>query len=125
MSSTICSNGSRAGRSWGRRGGVALLLLALASGMATAARAAPVTPTDPHQVLERLPPREGPAWISIREWKAKLAAEPGNARAAAELAREYLALVRQTGEPRLLAYAHGALARWDDEREPPGHRGGS
>ena len=115
MSSTICSSGSRGLR---RRAGAALLLLALASGE-TPARAAPTLPSDPHQVLEQLPPREGPAWTKIRELKAQLAAEPGDARAAADLAREYLSLVRHTGEPRLLAYAHTALARWDDELEPP------
>jgi hypothetical protein len=78
-----------------------------------------MTPTDPQQVLERLPPRDGPAWAAIREAQAKLAAEPGDARTAAALAREYLTLVRKTGEPRLLAYAHRALARWDDQTEPP------
>jgi tetratricopeptide (TPR) repeat protein len=70
-------------------------------------------------VLERLPLREGPAWAAIRELQARLAAEPGEAQTAAALAREYLTLVRQTGEPRLLAYAHRALARWNDEPEPP------
>ncbi|HEY3516572.1 MAG TPA: hypothetical protein VGL98_05945 [Gammaproteobacteria bacterium] len=78
-----------------------------------------MTPTDPQQVLERLPLRQGPAWAAIRALQARLAAEPDDARTAAELAREYLTLVRQTGEPRLLAYAHRALARWSGEPDPP------
>src|SRR5262245_13385849 len=100
MSSMICSSGRTARRSWGRRVGAALLCLA----SITWAAAAPTTPTDPQQVLEKLPLREGPAWSALRELQGKLAAEPDNARAAAMLAREYLTLVRQTGEPRLLAY---------------------
>jgi len=115
MSSMICSSGPLAGRSWGRRVGAALLCLAAT----TWAAAAPVTPTDPQQVLEKLPLRQGGAWSAIRELQAKLAAEPDNARAAAALAHEYLTLVRQTGEPRLLAYSHRALARWNGEPDPP------
>ena len=115
MSSMICSRGQLARRSWGRRVGAALVFLA---GAASAA-AAPVTPTDPQQILERLPLREGPAWTAIRELQARLAAEPDDTRTAAALAREYLTLVRQTGEPRLLAYAHRVLARWNDEPDPP------
>src|SRR5688572_10500896 len=115
MSSTICSSGQSADRSWGRRIGAALLCLAATTGAA----AAPETPTDPQQVLERLPLREGPAWTAIRELQARLTADPDDARTAAALARVYLTLVRQTGEPRLLAYAQRALARWNGEREPP------
>jgi hypothetical protein len=119
MSSMTCSSGGSAGRSWGRRASAALVFLAVAAGAAKDGAAAPVTPTDPQQVLERLPPRDGPEWIAIRESQARLAAEPGDALTAAALARRYLALVRRTGEPRLLAYAHRALVRWDDTAEPP------
>ena len=107
--------GSNSHRSGGRRFGAAVLLLALGG----AADAAPFVPADPDAVLERLPQRDGADWDAIRALNARLAAQPGDAAAAAALARRYLELYRSSGDPRLVAYGRRALVRWDADATPP------
>lgn len=104
----------------GRRVGAALLAAAGVLGAAArSATAAPFVPSGPEIVLEVLPPRTGAAWEAIRELHAELATRPGDARAAALLARRYLELNRGSGDPRLVAYARRALASWDSDAAPP------
>jgi hypothetical protein len=102
-------------RSGWRRFGAAVLLLALGG----AADAAPFVPTDPDAVLERLPSRDGADWDAIRDLHLRLAAQPGDATAAAALARRYLELYRASGDPRLVAYGRRALGHWDGDSLPP------
>ena len=84
-----------------------------------AAVAAPFVPSDDALILERLPPRDGAAWDAIRALHAALAQNPADASVAAELARRYLELNRSVGDPRLVAYASRALARWEGAAAPP------
>jgi Tfp pilus assembly protein PilF len=109
--------GSNDSRSGGRRVGAALVLLLVAVG--GAAVAAPVVPSDPALILERLSPRDGEAWDDIRALHAGLAERPEDASVAAELAQRYLERNRGVGDPRLVAYASRALAHWDDVAAPP------
>jgi hypothetical protein len=109
----ICSNSNSVHRSGWRRVCAAVLLLASGVAFNGAATAAPVVPSDPALILERLSPRDGAEWEAIRALHAQLAADPGDTAAAAELARRYLTLNRAVGDPRLVAYAHRALVAWD------------
>ena len=102
-------------RSGWRRVGAAVLFVALGGGV----EAAPFVPSDPEAVLERLPPRDGADWDAIRDLHVQLAARPDDARISATLARRYLELNRRSGDPRLVAYARRALARWDGDATPP------
>jgi hypothetical protein len=113
-----CSNSNSVYRSGWRRVRAAVLFLASGVAFASAAAAAPVVPNDPALILERLPPRAGVEWEAIRALHAQLAADPGDSAAAAELARRYLTLNRAVGDPRLVAYAHRALAVWDAVAAP-------
>ena len=97
----------------------AAVLFLLSNAALGVAIAAPVVPTDAAVILERLPPRDGAAWDDIRVLHAALAENPADAAVAAELARHYLALNRSVGDPRLVAYASRALARWDGVAAPP------
>jgi hypothetical protein len=98
---------------------VSAAILFLAGTTVGSASASPFVPTDPDAVLERLPARDGAEWAGIAELHARLAAEPGDAATAAALARSYLELNRRRGDPRLVAYADRALARWDGDAAPP------
>jgi hypothetical protein len=106
-------------RSGWRRICAAVLFCAAALALAGAADAAPFVPKNPNVVLERLPPRDGADWDAIRDLNARLAARPDDASTAAALARRYLELNRRSGEPRLVAYAARALARWESDPAPP------
>jgi Tfp pilus assembly protein PilF len=102
---------------WRRARAAVLFLLGYAA--LAAVVAAPVVPQDPQSILERLPPRDGAVWDEIRALHLALAENPADAQVAANLARSYLALNRGVGDPRLVAYASRALARWDGDAAPP------
>ena len=96
---------------------VLLLYLALA---AQSAPAAPFTPSDAKQVLERVPVRAGN--LRARELQALRAAvqrEPRNADVAAQLARRWVEDALADGDPRFVGYAQAALALWWNESAPP------
>jgi hypothetical protein len=106
-------------RSGWRRARAAILVLASGVALGGPAVAAPFVPRDADAVLERLPRRVGPEWEAVRALHAQRAANPDDAGVAARLAQSYLALNRGIGDPRLIAYARQALARWDGVAAPP------
>jgi tetratricopeptide (TPR) repeat protein len=88
--------------------------------LAPTAQAAPFTPRDDAQVLERVPLRAGTA--SARELKALREAvqrEPRNAEAAAALAARWIDDALADGDPRFVGYAQAALAPWWSQAAPP------
>jgi hypothetical protein len=89
-------------------------------GWPATAQAAPFTPRDDAQVLERVPPRAGNA--RARELQALRDAarrEPRNADAAAALAARWIEDALAEGDPRYVGYAQAALAPWWAEAAPP------
>lgn len=93
------------------------LCLALA---AAPAPAAPFTPSDDAQVLERVPQRAGnPRARELQALRATLQREPRNAQAAAALAQHWIENALAEGDPRYVGYAQAALAPWWDEPAPP------
>lgn len=96
---------------------VLLLYLALA---AQSAPAAPFTPSDDKQVLERVPVRAGnPRARELQALRAAVQREPRNADAAAQLARHWVEDALADGDPRFVGYAQAALAPWWNESAPP------
>ncbi len=96
-----------------------LLLLSLCWLMPSA-HAAPFTPTDDRQVLERVPVRAGSArareLLALREAVRR---EPRNADAAARLAQRWVEDALAEGDPRYVGYAQAALAPWWTDAAPP------
>jgi Tfp pilus assembly protein PilF len=90
-----------------------MLLALLCSAVAVPAAAAPYTPGQDSEVLERLPRKRGdPLAEELRTMRAELAANPSDADAAARLARRYFELSLAEGDPRYVGYAEGALRPW-------------
>jgi hypothetical protein len=84
------------------------------------AAAAPYTPSNDQQVLERLP--SGASAPRLRELAAlrrQLSAEPRNADLAVQLARRYYEETAAEGDPRYIGYAQAALAPWWELPDPP------
>jgi len=83
------------------------------------ARAEPRVPASDAEVLEQVanpvPRRRQP----LSDERLALRARPGDAIAAAALAREYVDLARQTGDPRYTGRAQAVLSPWWREPEPP------
>ncbi len=97
----------------------ALLLTCLALA-ALGVRAAPFTPADDKQVIERVPVRAGnPRARELQALRAAVQREPGNADAAAQLARRWVEDALAEGDPRYVGYAQAALAPWWNEPAPP------
>jgi Tfp pilus assembly protein PilF len=87
---------------------------------AGAVHAVPRVPAHDDEVLEQLPYRaDDPVTVRLRAERLRLAQEPGNVRLAVHLAREYLELGRESGDPRYAGYAQAALMRWWDLPAPP------
>jgi len=79
------------------------------------ARGAPYVPRSDAEVLEQLPYRaDDPRTARLHAERAHLAQRPDDARLAVRLAREYLELGRESGDPRYSGYAQAALMRWWD-----------
>jgi Tfp pilus assembly protein PilF len=97
-----------------------LLLLLLLCLLVSGARAAPFTPSDDQQVLERVPVRAGnPRARELQALRAAVQREPRNAEAAAQLARHWIEGALADGDPRFVGYAQAALAPWWKEGAPP------
>lgn len=85
----------------------------LCGAFAGLAAAAPYTPKEDREVLERLPTRRGdPVTEELRALRKTLAASPSDAGAAASLARRYFELSLAEGDPRYVGYAEAALRPW-------------
>jgi Tfp pilus assembly protein PilF len=96
---------------------IAALFLCLG---ALPARGAPYVPRSDAEVLEELPYRAGdPLTARLRAERAQLARRPDDTRLAVHLAREYLEVGRESGDPRYAGYAQAALMRWWDLPAPP------
>jgi len=81
--------------------------------------AAPFVPTDPKEVLERLP--EAPADSlarDLRQMRRELARDPHNLELAIRVARRYIERARAEADPRYLGYAQAALAPWWNLNSP-------
>lgn len=97
---------------------VSCLLLAMAA--ALAAHAAPFTPGDDAQVLERVPARSSnPRARELQSLRAAAQREPRNVEAAVTLARRYVEQALAEGDPRYVGHAQAVLAPWWDEAAPP------
>lgn len=82
--------------------------------------AAPYTPADDGQVLERLPFKANdPISRELRQMRADLQRNPNDLATAVRLARRYYSLVGEEGDPRYLGYAQAALAPWWTISNPP------
>lgn len=93
--------------------------VSLALGMDTA-WAEPFRPADPAMVLEKLPLKPAdPKMRELRNFRADLAAKPGDLALATRLAWRYFELVSAEGDPRYVGYAQAALSPWWSESSPP------
>ena len=80
----------------------------------------PFVPRDGSQVLETLRTTAFDAKArEIRELRARLAADPGNAALACQLARRCIERSRSDADPRYLGRAQAALGPWWDAAHPP------
>lgn len=92
-----------------RAAGAALLGLASLSG--PAAWAAPYTPANDSEVVERLPGRASdPAIRRVESLRRQLAARPDDATLRVEIARRYFDLAMAQGDPRYVGYASATIA---------------
>src|SRR5437867_3388750 len=94
---------------------LAALLLA-----AAAAGARPITPASDSEVIETLP-LAGAQRSQLQRLRHAVAARPGDAALATQLARKLLEQARRDGEPRFAGQALAVLRRWaDDSRDDGG-----
>ena len=98
---------------------VLAVLAGTGAGLAsTAVGAAPRLPTDPAEVLQRLPMRPGDATArELAGLRAAVArAAPGDPLPAAELAGRYFELAMARGDPRFIGYADAVMAPFAGSR---------
>lgn len=81
--------------------------------------AAPFTPTDDAQVLERPPDRGAGPYTELKVLRAALALAPTDVGRATALATGYIRVSRAEGDPRYLGYAQAALGPWWHQPSPP------
>jgi tetratricopeptide (TPR) repeat protein len=103
---------------------LALGAVGLATALTLAAFAAPnrantgaptYVPTDPHQVIAKVPPRD-PEEVAARK---DLAQAPDSVELAADLARRDIQRYRELSDPRYLGRAQATLGRWWKLADPP------
>ncbi len=83
-------------------------------------QAAPHTPTQDSQVLERLPQRAAdPAARELQALRQAWRAQPADPLPAAALARRYVQEMSTSGDPRYIGYAQAALQPWWASSAPP------
>ncbi|MEO8426530.1 MAG: tetratricopeptide repeat protein [Verrucomicrobiota bacterium] len=96
------------------------LAVSVCLGAVEPGRTTPFTPSDDHQVLERLPAKTSSADLLIlRRARAALTNDPENLQTSLRLARDYIAKSRAESDPRYLGYAQATLAPWWDSPDPP------
>jgi hypothetical protein len=96
-----------------------LLGLVLACAV-SAVSAAPFTPSDDKQVLERVPARAGnPRARELQALREASQREPRNVEAAVRLVRRYFEQAQAEGDPRPMGPAQAVLAPWWNEAAPP------
>ena len=84
------------------------------------ASAAPYTPANPAQILERLPYRPNdPVARELKNLRLQLASDPGKLPLAIKVARRYVEIGRNTSDPRYAGYAEAALRPWWSSNDPP------
>jgi hypothetical protein len=88
--------------------------------LCSVAGAAPFTPANDAQVLERLPVRAAdPVAVELRRLRAAVAAAPKDPAAADALARRYFDLAMAEGDPRYVGYAQAVLQPWPEAAGTP------
>lgn len=93
-------------------------MLAAASVVPSPAHAEPIVPKDDAEVIEVLS-STGSSRAEERRLRRELAAQPGNAVLAAELARLYIEQARESGDPRPAGQALAVLRAWPDPSGAP------
>jgi Tfp pilus assembly protein PilF len=94
----------------------ALFALAMVAGDCAAA---PFVPSDPSEVLERLPEAAtDPAARELRQMRRELSRDARNLDLAVRVARRYIEKARTEADPRYLGYAQAALGPWWDAPSP-------
>ncbi|MGR8941082.1 MAG: hypothetical protein ACU83V_01845 [Gammaproteobacteria bacterium] len=83
------------------------------------AAAASYLPSQDTEVLERLPAASAPANRELRKLRDQLAAHPGEAALALDLAESYIERGKTEADPRYYGYAQGVLKNWWDRPEAP------
>ena len=73
-------------------------------------QAAPFTPGNDNEVVERLPLAGDPSARRVESLRKQLAARPGDGALRVEIARRYFDLAMAQGDPRLVGYASAAIA---------------
>lgn len=80
----------------------------------------PFTPTDPTQVLERLPLKAAdPRLRELQTLRSQLTRQPDNLELALDLVRRHVVMGRAEGDPRYYGYARAALMPWWHQNPPP------
>ena len=87
----------------------AACVIALGLSLGTA-HAAPYTPTQDSEVVERLPLASDPAARQLDSLRQQLQGRPADAALRLDIAQRYFALAMAQGDPRLVGYATAALA---------------
>jgi cytochrome c-type biogenesis protein CcmH/NrfG len=98
---------------------VTFLLMGCIVSAAAVVQAAAYVPASGSEVLERLPARNDPAQRELMQLRAALAVAPQDVRRAVALARRYVEIWRDGGDPRYLGYAQAALGPWWNLPQPP------
>ena len=95
-------------------------VLALALLAAVATHAAPRTPTQDAEVLEKLPTRAGDSVSrELSRLRAQVAKAPTDSALATELAQRYFDLALARGDPRYVGYAEAVVARFTTRMSAP------
>ena len=81
--------------------------------------ATPYVPSNPNQVLEKLPVNIQSTSTPLKNLRKGLSAQPNNLDLASKLAQLYIEQSREEGDPRYLGYAQAALSPWWKLAKPP------
>jgi tetratricopeptide (TPR) repeat protein len=101
-------------RSRARRRALAALLFAARAALASAA---PYLPAGDDTVLERVPAHA--ALERLAPLRQAVAAHPDELDTALTIAQAYIAIGRENGDPRFVAYGEGTLESWVRQARPP------
>lgn len=97
-----------------------LFLLAASLVVAGLCAAQPAyVPASDAQVLQRVPAASDPAVARMAALRARVTADPGNVRAADELARAYIDFGRKVGDAHYAGYAEAVIAPWTSRPNAP------